>query len=408
MNTSRIITVLLLTVLSGIFLDRVRAEEIWLVDNTRIYGLVTGARENAFEITLPSSEVKVVALDDVIAIGFRGRTPRFTQIGTQEIVFQRGGVLRGEIIEQTGENISVMSSASGPVAVDTRKLTGLIGLPVEGIVGRRALDLLALKSGPNGPQLDQLIDRRGSRYPGVVQRVDRANIYLDHEDVLRPVPFSWGDLAGVRLADADKTPTPPLPTGPYLRIRLRDGSRFDGVLQSIRIGVWHLRPLWEEKATIPVDVDEVVSVQVMSGKVQYLSHLPVATSKEVTIIAPPHPYRLDRNCEGGGLSIGGLSFPWGVGVHANSALVFELDGRFSQFCATIGLDTSAGREGSITFRVLGDGKEIYRSPVLKGGDAPVEIAVPILGMKQLILCVNDVGGNDLGDAADWGAARVVR
>ena len=159
---------------------------------------------------------------------------------------------------------------------------------------------------------------------------------------------------------------------------------------------------------MPVDINEVISVQVMNGKVQYLSHLPVASARETTRIAPPNPYRLDRNCEGSGLAIGRLTFPWGIGVHAKSELVFDVDGRFNRFCATIGLDARAGREGTVSFRVLGDGREIYRSPVLKGSDAPVEVDAPIAGVKQLTLGVNDVGGNDLGAAANWGAARVVR
>jgi formate C-acetyltransferase len=41
---------------------------------------------------------------------------------------------------------------------------------------------------------------------------------------------------------------------------------------------------------------------------------------------------------GGVLSIGGLTFPWGIGVHANSELTYNLGGRFAEFRATIGMD----------------------------------------------------------------------
>jgi hypothetical protein len=408
MSDLRLPAVLAVLVLLAAFVRPAAAEEIWLADNTRLYGLVSGLKGEAFEITLASGEVRTVPLKDAIAISFRGRTPRFVESGTQELVFLRGGALRGTILGQSDESVVLMTCASGPVAVDMRKLMGMIGLPLEGAVGRRAVEWVAMMKGPDGPHLDQLLDRRGSRYVGVAERVDRAGVLLDHEDVLRGVAFAWGEVAAVRLADADKSAPPPLPAGPYARLAVRDGSRFDGVLQSVHAGSWRVRPLWEETRTIPLDISEVVSVQIMGGKVQYLSELPVSSAKETPLIAPPHSHRIDRNCEGGELSIGGASFPWGIGVHANSELTYDLGRRFSRFCATIGLDGNAGREGTVVFRVSGDGKELYRSPVMKGGDAPAQIAVDIRGVNQLTLAVGDADGSDLGDAADWGVARVVR
>jgi hypothetical protein len=59
--------------------------------------------------------------------------------------------------------------------------------------------------------------------------------------------------------------------------------------------------------------------------------------------------------------------------------------------------------------VLGDGRELYKSPVMRGSDGkPLEIKVAIAGVKRLTLKVTSADDLDLGDVANWGAALVVR
>ena len=55
-----------------------------------------------------------------------------------------------------------------------------------------------------------------------------------------------------------------------------------------------------------------------------------------------------------------------------------------------------------------DGKELFASPLLRGSSPPKDISIPIEGVDELTLQVNDGGDLDLGDAANWGAARLVR
>ena len=68
-----------------------------------------------------------------------------------------------------------------------------------------------------------------------------------------------------------------------------------------------------------------------------------------------------------------------------------------------------GSRGSVVFVVRGDGKELYRSPVMKGtGRKPAQVKVSVKGVRQLTLEVTNANDLDLGDAANWGAARVLR
>jgi hypothetical protein len=108
-------------------------------------------------------------------------------------------------------------------------------------------------------------------------------------------------------------------------------------------------------------------VRVMGGKVQYLSQLEPVAVEEQTILAPPQPFAMDRSCQKHTISIAGKRYPWGIGVHADSSLTFEINKRFAEFRADVGVDTRMGNRGSVVFHVLGDGKELYKSPVVRGG-----------------------------------------
>lgn len=59
------------------------------------------------------------------------------------------------------------------------------------------------------------------------------------------------------------------------------------------------------------------------------------------------------------------------------------------------------KAGSVEFVVIGDDKELYRSPVVKGGQAPVNIDVDLNGVEVLELKVENGGDGSTGDAALW-------
>jgi len=68
-----------------------------------------------------------------------------------------------------------------------------------------------------------------------------------------------------------------------------------------------------------------------------------------------------------------------------------------------------GEAGSAVFTVLGDGKVLFRSPKLRGRDAaPTDVTVPVAGVDELTLKVDDGGDADLADVADWAVAQLLK
>ena len=74
----------------------------------------------------------------------------------------------------------------------------------------------------------------------------------------------------------------------------------------------------------------------------------------------------------------------------------------------IGLDDSSEGKGSVNFRVLADGNEIYTMK-MPGKTVPEAVSLPMEKVQTLRLVV-DYGDDELdfSDHADWADARVTK
>ena len=116
-----------------------------------------------------------------------------------------------------------------------------------------------------------------------------------------------------------------------------------------------------------------------------------------------------------GLRIGQTTYEKGLGVHAPSRLVFDIDCAFSTFTADIGMHgvpperkAKDAIAGSSVFIVEGDGKTLYTSSLLKENDAPQHVEISVKGVKRLTLRTTDGGDSNFDDLGAWGNAVVSR
>lgn len=116
--------------------------------------------------------------------------------------------------------------------------------------------------------------------------------------------------------------------------------------------------------------------------------------------------RADHDISGGPLSIDGQKFGQGVGTHAPSRIRVQLDGRAKRFTAAVGVDDSADGKGSVEFIVAGDGKVLWKSGVLRGGEMAKPVDVNLAGLQTLVLEVTDGGDGNSYDHADWADAKI--
>ena len=114
----------------------------------------------------------------------------------------------------------------------------------------------------------------------------------------------------------------------------------------------------------------------------------------------------DKSVQDKPMSIAGQKFQRGVGTHAASRMHIDL-GRGSQsFKATVGVDDEInGQIGSVEFRVYGEAKLLWRSGVMKAGQAAKPVEVDVRGVDNLLLMVDTAGDGNGFDHADWAEAR---
>lgn len=91
----------------------------------------------------------------------------------------------------------------------------------------------------------------------------------------------------------------------------------------------------------------------------------------------------------------------GIGSHANSRLIYPLNGQFKRFSTNVGLDTGAGLNASVEFKIVGDGRLLYQSGRIEKFDLPRHADVSIEKVKNLELIIDDAGDGITDDHADW-------
>lgn len=116
---------------------------------------------------------------------------------------------------------------------------------------------------------------------------------------------------------------------------------------------------------------------------------------------------VDESVDGNPLRIGGETFPSGLGSHAVMEMFIALDGKADRFVAKVGLDDETLPErGSVEFIVAVDHKLVWKSGVMRTGDAAKTIDVSLIGAKSLLLAVSDAGDGNKYDHADWAGATI--
>ncbi len=100
------------------------------------------------------------------------------------------------------------------------------------------------------------------------------------------------------------------------------------------------------------------------------------------------------------LRLGGKVYDKGLYAHSPSRFVFPLDGKWKEFTATVGLRDGAMAQGSAVFTLTGDGRELYRSPVLRAGQSAA-VKVDLAGVKELELRAEGGEGHPHNSWAVW-------
>ncbi|MET0235221.1 MAG: glycoside hydrolase family 97 catalytic domain-containing protein [Kibdelosporangium sp.] len=105
--------------------------------------------------------------------------------------------------------------------------------------------------------------------------------------------------------------------------------------------------------------------------------------------------------DGRALSVAGTTYTKGIGVHAESDVVISLGGTCRTFTASVGVDDETTSPGSVAFQVVGDGRVLSETGVIRSGTSAAPISANLAGVQVLSLRVTDGGDGKNFDHADW-------
>ena len=98
----------------------------------------------------------------------------------------------------------------------------------------------------------------------------------------------------------------------------------------------------------------------------------------------------------------------GLYCHATSRILVRLPGPAKRFSAIVGVDSNEqthGGGGSVVYSVEVEGKEVFRSGVMREGMAGAPVEVDLHGATEFVLAVGDGGDGISCDQADWVEAK---
>ncbi|MFD6990557.1 sigma-70 family RNA polymerase sigma factor [Streptomyces sp. NPDC059943] len=107
-----------------------------------------------------------------------------------------------------------------------------------------------------------------------------------------------------------------------------------------------------------------------------------------------------------GMSIGGTRYGHGASMHAAGSVAIQLNRPCATYQAMVGVDDLTLGLGAVRFSVYGDGGRLWRSPVVRGGEAAVPVSVGIGGQKRIRLVVEPHTPFDSVAVADWARSSI--
>ncbi len=110
----------------------------------------------------------------------------------------------------------------------------------------------------------------------------------------------------------------------------------------------------------------------------------------------------DCNSAGQPLEHLGRKYQKGMGVYAESELVYKIKPGYERFVAMAAVDAAARKLGSVIYEVYVDEQLVGRTALLRGSQPGWLFDLPLpAGARQLRLVVTDAGDGNDNDQADW-------
>lgn len=323
-----------------------------------------------------------------------------------ELEFVSGERLGGRLLGGTADTIAIEIAGAARLS-----------LPVDSLFSARfparipAGSAGRIEPAEGQDRLYLRVGERLDRVDGAVDGFDARGLVFEGLAGRREHP--WSEVAAFFVAPLGAAPAAPPSRGPAVLAELTGGGRLAAEL--LAVGPERIR-----LATRGGDLDlppwAVLELSVADGRLAHLGDLAPALvdggrpfGDDLGMVWSP---RVDRAVHGGPLSAGGVRFARGLGVLAPTRMEWDLAPGWERFEVDFAIDDSVERmaaRGSVIFAVEVDGREVWRSTLVRGGQPARPMpGLALDGARRLALVVEDGGDGFLGDRANWLRPRLLR
>lgn len=347
-----------------------------------------------------SSVVQIPAAD-LVRVAFQNADADATD-GTRRDGFQitlaNGDEIRGMIVGGDDETIVIESPVFGAVRLPI-EFIAMIEAPNANKPGFRK-SVRWLRQGVAGDS-DRILLTNADVVRGFVASISADGITVETDTGFSTLDFNV--VVAIRML-----PTPmDSSVGMTARLSLSTAGRVTvGALRIDDRGRVLAELVFGEKITLPLRT--IGRIDFAGGRWVWLSTRTPAKAQQTPMMNAPWPHRIDRNVRGGPLSVAGSESERGIGVHARSRLVYELDKQYSQFVTQFGIDDDSGPYADVVMRVLVDGEERVQREHIRAGTLYGPVRIDLRGANSLELVV-DFGDNaGIQDRFDWIEPALIR
>lgn len=203
----------------------------------------------------------------------------------------------------------------------------------------------------------------------------------------------------------------------HVRVAFADGSRLTagwpvaaegGLIRLVLAGIDVVKKDRAGIARVDVPVRVIRSMQYFGVQMLRLTRRKPVRAVHTPFVGAVRPPVVDGSIGGGPLVVGGRWSASGFGMTSRTRMTWTLDGRHRWFCARAAIDDTAGGGGDVVFRVLVDGRPVWSSGPVQGGQRPQTVGpVDLAGAEKLMLVVDYGRRADVGDHAVWLDPRLV-
>ncbi|MBK9383965.1 MAG: NPCBM/NEW2 domain-containing protein [Planctomycetes bacterium] len=372
--------------------------EVQLLDGGRATGRFEALDAGGLRLAAAEGSRRI-AVEELLAFGFEGGG--LEPAGElAEVEFANGVRWRGRLRGGRGEELLLGIGAHAELALPYGGYRRVEVL--KRTAGKGAIEA----AGGESDRVYRVVGEALDVVDGILTGYDDVGVAIE-DSAGRERKILWKEVAALLFGSSE--PTWSL-GDQSATVRLRDGSLARGALLASTPGVLALG--FGEGARLELAPSEVWSVEMHGPRFARLSELAPAQTELAPFFADgPAPFfTADRGLFGAPLRVGGKLHARGLALRPICDLHYELGGSYRAFRTRVGIDDACEPErhrdeswyGTVRFRIEVDGKEVWVSPVVRAGQAALEVPpIDLNGAKRLVLRTDFADGLPAGDLPVW-------